>query len=68
MGALAGRERVVGAAHGGPWGMSVHGTRANEPGIYELSIVQFPYKVLLEVSEQDVWVLHIRYTSRPLKE
>jgi toxin ParE1/3/4 len=36
----------------------------DEPGVYELSIVQYPYKVLFEVAGQEVWVLHIRHTSQ----
>ena len=36
----------------------------DEPGIYELTIVRYPYKVYYEVAGEEVWILHIRHTSR----
>jgi toxin ParE1/3/4 len=36
----------------------------DEPGIRELSIIQYPYKVYYEIAEDEVWIIHIRHTSR----
>jgi toxin ParE1/3/4 len=35
-----------------------------EPGIYELSIVRYPYKVYYRVENEEVRIVHIRHTSR----
>lgn len=36
----------------------------DEPGIRELTIVQYPYKVYYEVEGEEVWVIHIRDARR----
>ena len=36
----------------------------DEPGIRELTIVRYPYKVYYEVQGDEVWIIHIRHTSR----
>jgi len=33
-------------------------------GIYELTIVRYPYKVYYEVSGDEVWIVHIRDARR----
>jgi plasmid stabilization system protein ParE len=33
-------------------------------GIYQLTIVQYPYKVYYEVEGTEVWILHIRDSRR----
>jgi plasmid stabilization system protein ParE len=35
-----------------------------EPGVYELTVVRYPYKVYYRVENDEIWVLHIRHTSR----
>lgn len=35
-----------------------------EPGVYELSIVRYPYKVYYRVENEEVRIVHIRHTSR----
>ena len=35
-----------------------------ETGVYELTIVRFPYIVYYEVVRTQVWIIHIRHTSR----
>jgi toxin ParE1/3/4 len=35
-----------------------------EPGVYELSIVRYPYKVYYRVGNGEVRIVHIRHTSR----
>jgi toxin ParE1/3/4 len=35
-----------------------------EPGIYELTIVRYPYKVYYEVEGEEVWIIHIRDARR----
>ena len=35
-----------------------------EPGIRELTIVRYPYKVYYEVAGDEVWILHIRDARR----
>jgi hypothetical protein len=37
----------------------------DEPGILELSIVRYPYKVYYELKgDEEVWIIHIRDTRR----
>ncbi len=36
----------------------------DEPGIRELTIVRYPYKVYYEVVDEEVWVIHIRDARR----
>lgn len=36
----------------------------DEPGVYELMIVRYPYKAYYEIVGDDVWVLHIRDSRR----
>jgi len=36
----------------------------DERGIYELSIVRYPYKVYYEIAGDEVWIVHIRHTRR----
>jgi len=37
----------------------------DEPGIFELSIVRYPYMVYYELKgEDEVWIIHIRDTRR----
>jgi toxin ParE1/3/4 len=36
----------------------------DEPGICELTILQYPYKVYYEVAGGEVWILHIRHTAQ----
>jgi toxin ParE1/3/4 len=36
----------------------------DEPGIYELTIVRYPYKVYYEVVGDEVWIVHIRDSRR----
>ena len=33
-------------------------------GIHELSIIRYPYKVYYEISDGDVWIVHIRDARR----
>ena len=35
-----------------------------ESGVYELSIVRYPYKVYYRVENEEVRIVHIRHTSR----
>jgi toxin ParE1/3/4 len=37
---------------------------SDEPGIRELTIRRYPYKVYYSVDANEVWKLHIRHTSR----
>ncbi len=34
------------------------------PGVYELTILRYPYKVYFEISGSEVWILHIRHAAR----
>ncbi len=34
------------------------------PGVYELTIVRYPYKVYYDIASDTVEILHIRHTSR----
>ncbi len=36
----------------------------DEPGIHELTLVGYPYKIYYEVQRDEVWIVHIRHTSR----
>ena len=36
----------------------------NQPGIYELTIVRYPYHVYYEISGDEIWILHIRDARR----
>jgi toxin ParE1/3/4 len=36
----------------------------DEPGVYELTIVRYPYKVYYQVADDEVRILHIRHRSR----
>jgi toxin ParE1/3/4 len=36
----------------------------DEPGVHELTIVRYPYKVYYEVEGGEVWIIHIRHSSR----
>jgi addiction module RelE/StbE family toxin len=36
----------------------------DEPGIRELTIVRYPYKVYYEVVDDEVWIIHIRDARR----
>ena len=36
----------------------------DDPGVRELTIVRYSYKVYYEVSGEEIWILHIRHTVR----
>jgi toxin ParE1/3/4 len=36
----------------------------DQPGVYELTIIQYPYHVYYEISGDEVWILHIRDARR----
>ena len=36
----------------------------DEPGVYELSIVRYPYKVYYRIERSEVRIVHIRHASR----
>jgi plasmid stabilization system protein ParE len=36
----------------------------DQPGVYELSILRYPYLVYYEINADEVWVLHIRDARR----
>jgi plasmid stabilization system protein ParE len=36
----------------------------DEPGVYELTIVRYPYKVYYQLEGESVWIVHIRHTAR----
>ena len=36
----------------------------DEPGIRELTIIRYPYKVYYEVAGDEVWIVHIRDARR----
>ena len=38
--------------------------QTEEPGVRELTIVRYSYKVYYEVAGDEVWIIHIRHTSR----
>ena len=43
-----------------PW----TGPATDEAATRELSIKRYPYKVYYQVEDEDIWILHIRHTSR----
>ena len=36
----------------------------DETGIYELTIVRYPYKIYYEVEGDEVWIIHVRDARR----
>jgi plasmid stabilization system protein ParE len=36
----------------------------NRPGVYELTIVRYPYKAYYEISGEEIWIVHIRDARR----
>jgi toxin ParE1/3/4 len=38
--------------------------KTDEPGVHELTIIRYPYKIYYRVEGDDVWILHIRHASR----
>jgi toxin ParE1/3/4 len=36
----------------------------DQPGVYELTIVRYPYHVYYEISGDEVWIVHIRDARR----
>ena len=40
------------------------GSDTEEPGIRELTIVRYPYKVYYEVEHDEVWIIHVRDARR----
>jgi plasmid stabilization system protein ParE len=36
----------------------------DEPDVFELTIIRFPYKVYYQVENDEVWIVHIRHASR----
>jgi plasmid stabilization system protein ParE len=38
--------------------------KTDEPGVHELPIVRYPYKVYYEVAMEEVRILHIRHARR----
>lgn len=36
----------------------------DQPGVYELTIVRYPYLVYYEINGDEIWVLHIRDARR----
>lgn len=40
----------------------------DEPGVRELTIVRYPYKVYYEVEGDEIWIIHIRHTARRPRE
>lgn len=36
----------------------------DQPGVYELTIVRFPYLVYYEVNGEEIWIVHIRDARR----
>jgi plasmid stabilization system protein ParE len=36
----------------------------DEPGVHELTLVRYPYKVYYQVEGDDVWIVHIRHAAR----
>ena len=36
----------------------------DRPGVYELTIVRYPYHVYYEISGDEIWIVHIRDSRR----
>lgn len=36
----------------------------DQAGVYELSIIRYPYKVYYEISRDEVWIVHVRDARR----
>jgi plasmid stabilization system protein ParE len=36
----------------------------DEPGVYELTITRYPYKIYYQVEGSEVWIVHIRDARR----
>lgn len=36
----------------------------DEPGVRELSVVRYPYKVYYQIAKNEVWIVHIRHSAR----
>ena len=36
----------------------------DEPGVYELSIIRYSYAIYYRIESEEVWIVHIRHTSR----
>jgi plasmid stabilization system protein ParE len=36
----------------------------DQTGVYELTIIQYPYKVYYEINDEEVWIVHIRDARR----
>lgn len=36
----------------------------DRPGVYELTIVRYPYQIYYEIAGDEVWILHIRDARR----
>jgi toxin ParE1/3/4 len=34
------------------------------PGVYELTVLRYPYKVYYEIADQEIWIVHIRDARR----
>jgi plasmid stabilization system protein ParE len=33
-------------------------------GIYELTVIRYPYKIYYEISGDEIWIVHIRHARR----
>jgi plasmid stabilization system protein ParE len=40
------------------------GPATEEPGVHELTIIRYPYKVYYRIEENEVRIVHIRHTAR----
>ena len=38
--------------------------RTDVPGVRELSLARYPYKIYYEIEGEEVWILHIRDARR----
>jgi plasmid stabilization system protein ParE len=38
--------------------------QTDEAGVYELTIIRYPYKVYYEISGHELWIVHIRDARR----
>jgi len=34
------------------------------PGVYELSLVRYPYQIYYEIAGEEIWILHVRDARR----